>query len=116
MRSFRKATSVPLTPRRLLAVQTIQHQLPASIHECRLNDLIIGDAHIGLQNERQGQHRRGNRRLSTLGWAIQVRQLLLKRFVEQFMSLLSQKHKQFGFAYLFHNLLFLLAQLDWGLP
>ena len=65
---------------------------------------------------RQGQQRRGNRGLSTLCWAIQVRQLLLHRFVQQFVPMLSQKHKQFGFAYLFHNLLFLLASLDWELP
>jgi len=31
----------PFTERRLLAVQTIQHQLPASIHHRRLNDFII---------------------------------------------------------------------------
>ena len=108
MSRWRKATRVPLTPRRLLSVQTIQHQLPAPVHHARLNDFIIGDAGIRFQDQRQRQQRRGHRGLSALRFLIQLRQLLLKRFVKQFMPVLAQKHKQFGFPNLFHNLLFLL--------
>jgi len=46
--------------------------------------------------------------MSPLCLAIQVCQFLLKRFVEQFVPMLSQKHKQFRFPNPFHNLLFLL--------
>jgi hypothetical protein len=54
--------------------------------------------------------------VAPLYWAIQTCQLLLERFIEQFVAMLTQKEKQFGFTNLFDNLLFLLTQLDWGLP
>src|SRR6266567_3882805 len=38
----------------LLGVQTVQHSLEASIHEDRFNHLVIGDARVRLQNDRQG--------------------------------------------------------------
>jgi hypothetical protein len=38
----------------LLALQTIQHQLPAPIHQCCFNNLIIGDSCVGLHNGSQG--------------------------------------------------------------
>ena len=108
MSRWRKATRVPLTPRRLLGVQTIQHQLPAPIHHGRLNYFVIRDATVCLQDKRQRQHRRGYWRLPALRFAIQTRQLLLKRFIQQFMAVLAQKHKQFSFPNLLHYLLFLL--------
>jgi len=43
----------------------------------------------------------------SLCFPIQTRQLFLERFVEQFMPVLAQEDKQFGFTNLFHNLLFL---------
>lgn len=36
-------------PRRLLGIQTIQHQLPPPIHQRRLNDLITGVFHATSQ-------------------------------------------------------------------
>ena len=39
--------------RSLLCVQTIQHQLPAPIHECCFNHFIIRDARICLHNGSQ---------------------------------------------------------------
>lgn len=93
--------------RGLIRVYTIQDQLPAPIHHCCLNDLIIRNPHIRLQYERQRQHRRRHWRLSSLCFSIQTRQLLLKRFIQQFVAMLTQKDKQFGFANFFDNLLFL---------
>jgi len=71
---------------------------------------------VRFQDERQRQHRRRDRRLPSLCFSIQTRQLFLERFIQQFVTMLTQKDKQFRFANLFHNLLFLLIQLDWGLP
>jgi hypothetical protein len=107
-KSLAEGYQCSFTERCLLGVQTIQHQLPAPIHHRRLNHFVIGDTGVRLQDERQRQYRRGYRRLPSLRFAIQTRQLLLKRFIQQFVSVLTQKHKEFRFPNLLHNLLFLL--------
>jgi hypothetical protein len=69
--------------------------------------LVIRGSCVRLQYGRQSQ----------LGWrdgwlaahclSIQTRQFLLKRFIKQFVPMLTSKHKQFGFSNSFHNLFFL---------
>jgi hypothetical protein len=74
----------------LLGVQTVQHSLPAPIHEDRFNHLVIGDARVRLQNDRQGQLRGSNGRVPSLAWPVEGRQFLLERFIEQIVPVMAR--------------------------
>ncbi len=74
----------------LLGVQTVQHSLPAPIHENRFNHLVIGDACVRLQNDRQGQLRGSNGRVPSLAWPVEGRQFLLERFIEQIVPVMAR--------------------------
>ena len=88
-----KANQGPFAERSLIRVQTIEHQLPATIHEGRFDHLIIRDACVRLQDGRQGQLGWSNGGLSSLACSVEIRQFVLKPFIQQFVSLLSEKHK-----------------------
>jgi hypothetical protein len=75
--------------RGMLAIQAIEHQLPAPIHHSRLNHLIIGNTGICLQNERQSQDGRGNWWLVARLFSIQTGQLFLEGFVKEFMAMVT---------------------------
>src|SRR6266567_643159 len=74
----------------LLGVQTVQHSLEASIHEDRFNHLVIGDARVRLQNDRQGQLRGSNGRVPSLAWPVEGRQFLLERFIAQIVPVMAR--------------------------
>jgi hypothetical protein len=77
----------------VLTIQAIKHQLPAPIHERCLNDFIIRDAHVRLQNGRQGYLCWRNRRVPTEARCIERRQFLLKSVVKQLMAVIAEKDK-----------------------
>ncbi len=54
--------------------------------------------------------------MTALCFSIETRSLFLERFIEQFVAMLAQKHKQFRFAYSFHNLFLLGRKLKRWLP
>ena len=54
--------------------------------------------------------------MSSLIWLVEVRQFLLERFIEQFVSMRAQEHKEFRMSYVRHNLLFLCGKGRWWLP
>src|SRR6266702_8194908 len=74
----------------LLGVQTVQHSLEASMHEDRFNHLVIGDARVRLQNDRQGQLRGSNGRMPSLAWPVEGRQFLLERFIAQIVPVMAR--------------------------
>src|SRR6266702_516098 len=74
----------------LLGVQTVQHSLEASIHVDRFNHLVIGDARVRLQNDRQGQLRGSNGRVPSLAWPVEGRQFLLERFIAQIVPVMAR--------------------------
>jgi hypothetical protein len=94
-----------LGKRRLISVQTVQHQLPAPVHHRRLDHLIIRGAGVGLQDQRQGQLRRRHRRLPLGAIGIHPGQLGLELLAEQLMAMLPQQHKQLRPPDPFDNLL-----------
>jgi len=49
----------------------------------------------------------GNGRLPSLTYPVETRQFFLERVIEEFVSVLAQKDKQFGFPDPFHDLFFL---------
>ncbi len=48
-----------------------------------------------------------------LAWPVKARQFLLECFVEQFMSMVAQEHKEFRASYPCDNLLFLCGKFHW---
>ena len=53
-KSFAKGNVRSFAERWLIGIQTVQHQLPSPIHEGRFDHFVVGDAGVGLQNDRQG--------------------------------------------------------------
>jgi hypothetical protein len=78
-----------LGERRLVSVQTVQHQLPAAVHHRRLDHLVIGGTGVGLHDQRQSQLRRRHRRLPLGAVGIHPGQLGLELIAEQFMTALA---------------------------
>src|SRR5262249_4658363 len=100
----------------LISVQTVQHELPPPIHEGRLDHFVIRHACVGLQNDRQGQLCGSDGWMPPLARSVEIRQFLLERFIEQFVPMVAQKHKEFRASYPCHNLLFLCRKFDFRLP
>jgi hypothetical protein len=85
-----------LRKRRLGVIHAPQHQLPAPIHHCRLDHLVVGGAGVGLQDRRQPKLRRRHRRLPNRLVGIHRGQLGLEALVEQLMTMLTQPDEQLG--------------------
>jgi hypothetical protein len=81
--------------RSLLCVQTIQHQLPAPIHECRFNHFIIRDACVRLENGSEGSLCWRNGRLPMETRCIERRQFFLKSVILR-LEAFSRFHQQHG--------------------
>src|SRR5262249_48161942 len=88
----------------LLAIATVQHELPAPIHGGGLDDFVIGDTRIGLQDRRQRQLRRRDGRMA-FGLVVveRGRQLLLELLREQHMTLVAQENEELGALHTTYN-------------
>jgi hypothetical protein len=104
------------TERSLFGVQAIERQLPTPIHHGRLNHFVVRDPGIGLQNQRQGQHRRGHRRLSLRRVFEDACQLDLKLRGEDLVTMAAQKEKEFGALNTLDDFIFRRRSLDRRLP
>ena len=80
---------------RRVAVETIEHQLPAPIHG-GFNHCVIRHIRVGLQERRQSQLRGWHGRMALRLVFIKRRQCLLKRVTQQSGAVLPQEHKPLG--------------------
>jgi hypothetical protein len=99
-----------------LGLQAIEHQLPAPIHHRGLDHFIVRDAGVRLQDGRQRQLGGGDRRLPLRRLLIDLRQLGLKRGIEDGLAMVAQEHEQFGPPDLGHDGLLGRRQRDRRLP
>jgi hypothetical protein len=77
----------------MLCAHAIQHQLPAPVHDRRLDHLVVADPGIRLQERGQRQPGRRHRRRPLRAVGIRLRQLGLELLVKQLMTMLPEKHK-----------------------
>jgi len=76
------------------AVEAVEHQLPAAIHRCRLDHLVVRGAGVRLEHQGQRELRRGNGWLAQPTRAIGCGKLCLQGVIDKQMPLLAQQHEQ----------------------
>jgi len=106
----------PFAEGRCVAVQTVQHQVPTAIYGGGFDHFVIGDLRIGLEQGRQRQLGRRDRRMALRLVLIECQQFLLQGLSKQHMAVLSQGNKQLGSADVLDNGVFRRGQVDWGRP
>ncbi len=105
-----------LTERWFTGVQTVEHQLPASIHGGAFNHFVIGHTSVGLQDGGQRQLGGRNGRLAARRIFIEMRQFLLERRIKQGMAFLTQEDEEAGALDALDNGLFKRRQLHGRAP
>ena len=89
-----KSNQRSLAEGRLRLIEAVQDQLPAPIHHRRLDDLVVGDASVGLEDRRQRQLGRRDRRLSHPAVFVEGGEFLLEGHGENRGTLAPQKHEK----------------------
>lgn len=116
MSRWRKATKMPL-------LNGGSRQSRQSKTNCHRRSIVVAsitsssrDPGVGLQNHGQYQQGRSDRGVSPLAFTVETSQLLLKGLIQQFMSPLSQKDKQFRSSNPLDHLLLGVGQFDGQVP
>jgi hypothetical protein len=99
-----------------VAVQTVQHQLPPTIHGRDFDHFIVGDLCVGLEQGRQRQLGRRDGGMTLRLVLIELEQFLLPGISKQRMTVLAQEDEQLGAADALENGVCCRRQLDWGMP
>ena len=97
-------------------IQAVQDELPAAIHEGGLDDVVIGDATIGLQDHGKRQLSRRHRRVALRGSLREGGEFRLEGRSEEGMALLAQEDKELGAAHALNDVLFGGRELKRWLP
>src|SRR5215471_16711985 len=112
-----KVVQRTLAEGRLLGAKAIQHHLPALVHHREFHGVAVAYVTIGLQSGSEGQHPGFHglfaARLRTIGLC----QSVLERGIQQRMTALAQKHKEFSrLACACSNFLFFQGQRNRWIP
>jgi hypothetical protein len=77
----------------MTGIHAVQHQLPAPVHDRRLDHLIVRRPGVGLHDRGQRQLRGRHRRLPLRAVRVRPPQLSLKLLVKQLMPVQAQENE-----------------------
>jgi hypothetical protein len=78
----------------MLGAKAVQHHLPALVHHSQLDHVPSTDRAVRLQQRGQSQQARFDRLVASSARAIAVGQRVLQVCVQEFVAVLTQKHKK----------------------